>query len=355
MSVPPDPLPTPGPARAGAAFIAASIEQIAESLPELEELSPEDATHIMRLAVVDELKDQVKRRVAAAKVDWQEERAIFLSDKSERTASVYDRILNLLEHWMEDHKLTPVDLTPREADEFIRELRSRPGREGKPPDADTIRLVVSAASAFFTFLERRDSTVKNPFRGTKVRPRATWPVAVIPTREELETIIVEAHPVLGAALAVAAETGLRVGSLSELSIREGGRYWTHSKGKRVIGADPISRQVKNIIRAAGLDPQEPFSLESLRGAGWKLKESAQTSASGLIVARLQMGLQRLCQRLLSEGKIQAVYSFHDLRHAFAEANAGKGLRWLQQHLGHAAISVTERYLHNSLALDVEKV
>jgi integrase len=344
------------PKHAGAAFIAARIAEIAESLPELEELSPEAATQIMRLAVVDELKDQVRRRVAAERLDWHAERATFISDKvSRRTRVVYDRALTLLEDWMAHRKLTPSDLTPREADDFIRELRGRQGRDGKPPDADTVRLVVSVCSSFFTFLERRDATIRNPFRGTKIRPRSTWPVATIPTKEELAILIVEAHPVLAAALAVVAETGLRVGALPALSIREEGRYWTVSKGKQVVGPDPLSQEAKRMIHAARLDPQQPFSLASLRRVRWKWKDQAQTSAEGLVIARIQMKLQRLCQRLVAQGRIQAVYSFHDLRHAFVEANAAKGLRWLQQRLGHSAIAITEKYLRNTLALETEKL
>ena len=310
----------------------------------------------MRLAVVDELKDQVRRRVAAERLDWKAERATFISDKvSRRTRMVYDRALSLLEAWMAAHKLTPSDLTAREADDFIRELRGRQGREGKPPDADTVRLVVSVASSFFTFLERRDATIRNPFRGTKIRPRSTWPVATIPTKEELAILIAEAHPVLAAALAVVAETALRVGALPALSIREEGRYWTVSKGKQVVGPDPLSKAGKRMIHLARLDPQQPFSLASLRRVGWKWKDQAQTSAQGLVIARLQMKLQRLCQRLVAQGKIQAVYSFHDLRHAFAERNVPNGLRWLQRRLGHAAIAITEKYLRNTFALDTEKL
>ena len=347
----------PSPRASGAAFIAARIEEIAHELPELEELTEEDATRIMRLAVVDELKDQVRRRVAAERLDWHAQRATFISDKNSlRTRAVYDRALGFLEAWMSDHKLTPVDLTAREADDFIRELRGKQGRDGKPPDADSVRLVVSVASSFFTFLERQDATIRNPFRGTKVRPRATWPVAVIPTTEELAILIAEARPVLAAALAVIAETGLRVGGLPSLSIREEGRYWTISKGHRIVGSDPISKKTKKYIHAAGLAPRHPFSLASLSRIGWKLKEGSKTtSKEGLVIVRLQMMMQRLCQRLVAEGKIQAVYSFHDLRHAFAEANASKGLRWLQRRLGHAGIAVTEKYLRNSLALDTEKL
>jgi integrase len=344
------------PQHAGAAFIAARIAEIAHELPELEELSTEDATRIMRLAIVDELKDQVRRRVAAERLDWKVQRAIFISDKSsERTRTVYERALALLDDWMRARKLTPSDLTPREADDFIRELRGRQGSDGRVLDADSVRLVISVASSFFTFLERRDATLKNPFRGTKARPHSTWPVATIPTKEELALLISEAHPVLAAALAVAAETGLRVGALPGLSVREEGRYWTISKGKQVVGADPLSKEAKRMIRIARLDPRQPFPLASLARIGWKWKDQAQTSMEELVVARLQMKLQRLCQELVAEGRIQAIYSFHDLRHAYAEAKAGKGLRWLQRRLGHASIAITEKYLRNTLALDTEKL
>ena len=110
-----------------------------------------------------------------------------------------------------------------------------------------------------------------------------------------------------------------------------------------------------MIHVARLDPQQPFSLVSLRRVGWKWKDQAQTSVEGLVIARLQMKLQRLCQRLVAQGRIRAVYSFHDLRHAFAEANAPKGLRWLQRRLGHAAIAITERYLRNTLAVDTDRL
>ena len=264
---------------------------------------------------------------------------------------VYERALALLEAWMASRKLTTSDLTAGDADDFIRECRGRQSRDGHTLDADSVRLVISVASSFFTFLERRDATIRNLFRGTKIRPRSTWPVATIPTQEEIATLIATADPVLAAALAVAAETGLRVGGLPTLSIREEGRYWTFSKGKQVVGTEPISQETKRRIRAARLDPREPFSPASLGRIGWKWKDRAQTSVESLVVVRLQMKLQRLCGKLLAQGRIQAVYSFHDLRHAYAEANAGKGLRWLQRSLGHAAVAITEKYLRNTLAVE----
>ena len=104
--------------------------------------------------MVDELKDQVRRGVAAERLDWKAERATFISDKvSQPTRIVYDHAFGLLEAWMTTHKLTPSDLTPPEADDFIRELLTWPtGTRRKASDADTVRLVVSVASFFFTFL-----------------------------------------------------------------------------------------------------------------------------------------------------------------------------------------------------------
>ena len=82
---------------------------------------------LTRRIKVDELKDQVRRRVAAERFAWRAQRATFISDKvlSPAQERVYERTLALLEVWMRSHKRTPSDLTPREADDFIRELRGR--------------------------------------------------------------------------------------------------------------------------------------------------------------------------------------------------------------------------------------
>ena len=45
------------------------------------------------------------------------------------------------------------------------------------------------------------------------------------------------------------------------------------------------------------------------------------SPEDLLIAWLKTRLARICGRLVEEGKIGAVYSWHDLRHAFAERNA----------------------------------
>ena len=82
---------------------------------------------------------------------------------------------------------------------------------------------------------------------------------------------------------------------------------------------------------------------------------AFTRAEELLIAWLKTRLARRCRRLRGEEKLGVVYSWHDLRHAFAERNAGRGLVWLRDRLGHSSVSVTERYLRNVLNVDTGKM
>jgi integrase len=320
-------------------------------MPELADLSPGDVDKIAQGVVADELKAEMRRAIVAQRVDWQAEREAFLSDaRSTHTAEAYRRALDHLGTWLELHNLPAANLTPRLADDFIRDLRAMSGR-----DADSTRLVVSACSSFFTFLERRFDEIRNPFRGSQARPVSTWTEAVIPTAAELEVLKREAEPALEAALAVAIETGLRVGGLPGLTVREDVIWHTVSKAYRLYSAAPLSADVCKAFRAARLDPRRPFDPQSFpRGPG-RVDGETNGSPEDLLIAWLKTRLARLCAELLGERKHTAVYSWHDLRHAFAERNAGRGLVWLRDRLGHSSVSVTERYLRNVWNVDTGKM
>ena len=159
-------------------------------MPELADLTPAQVDKIAQGVVVDELKAEMRRAIVAERVDWQAEREAFLSDaKSTHTREAYARALDHLGNWLELHNLPAANLTPRLADDFIRDLRAMSGR-----DADSTRLVVSACTSFFTFLERRFDEIRNPFRGSRARPASTWTEAVIPTAAELEVLQAAAEP-----------------------------------------------------------------------------------------------------------------------------------------------------------------
>jgi integrase len=155
--------------------------------------------------------------------------------------------------------IKPTELSARAADEFIRDLRATRRDNGEAMDADSVRLVVAVCSTFYTFLERRFDEVRSPFRGTRARPIATWPIAQIPSEKEIHATLEVADPITRAALMIVIETGLRVGGLPGLIINKDGSWWTLTKGKRFYGLEPLTARTRKTIKAASLDSRRPFS------------------------------------------------------------------------------------------------
>jgi integrase len=208
-------------------------------------------------------------------------------------------------------------LTPALADDFIYSLRGE-------RSAASIRLDVSSASSFYTWLERRHTEIRNPFRGTKARPakKAAKKIAV-PSAIEVETIIKELPKDLAAAVSVMAYRGLRAGALPTLSI-SGDKFSGHSKGKDVSGKLPDI--ALKAIKSAKVPLRGPFAGKSANTFGKRLA--------------------RAIGKLHKEGKINGGYSAHDFRHFFAiaEYRKDKDIHRVSKLLGHASIQITETYL-----------
>jgi len=130
------------------------------------------------------------------------------------------------------------------------------------------------------------------------------------------------------------------------------------RSQRLTACRPLSRP-----------PWGPFALsvppawirenrstpEASRGARAGLKGTTKGTPEELLIAWLKARFARLCGRLIERGKLGTVYSWHDLRHSFAERNAARGLVWLRERLGHSSVAVTERYLRNVLNADTERM
>ena len=310
------------------ARVKAMVSRLAK-LPELSDLDAEGLRRVADGALFDEMKAKMKRAADIERVDYQDERAKFIAQAgrthSERTRDLYHRGLLRLESWCAVHDLAPLELDPAHADDWVEAEKANSAPA-------TVRLIVAAASSFWTWLERRHVELRNPFRGTRSRPqRKSVRRLEIPTDDEVALIERSVPARLRAAVIVMSEVGLRVGGLPGLSI-SGARWTTTSKGKAQSGKVPDS--VRAAIVKAGLSLRTPFK-------DWH-------------PAAISKAFEYYATRLHDDGKIHAVYSVHDLRHAFAIRlyQDTRDIYRVKQELGHSSVSVTEAYLRS---LEVEEL
>ena len=202
-----------------------------------------------------------------------------------------------------------------QADDFINSLVGSP---------NTKRLTVAGISSFYTYMERRNSSIENPIRGTKARPSAKAVKEVeIPDNEDMEVILNELPELERMAVYIMAYRGLRVGALSGLKVR-GNSYQTVSKGKQIYGH--FSDDIMNNIKVSDLSNKTPFSEYSTNS--------------------LKVRIYRAVKKLHKDKKIKAAYSAHDFRHYYAvnEYKHNRDIYRLSKLLNHSNIAITETYL-----------
>jgi site-specific recombinase XerD len=302
------------------ARVAAVVGKLAHEIPELADLDEATLQKVARLAMLDEVKGKLKAAAELERIDYPAERERFLSRASKtgsaRTKALYAAALSRLEAWCQRQGFSVLELTPARADDFIESEKA----EGRA--SATVRLAVSGASAFWTWLERRHSELHNPFRGTRARP-ASKPARrlAVPSDKDIETLMAVAAPWLRAAIVVMSRMGLRVGGLPGLAVT-GSRWTTTSKGKEHAGTVPD--EVRAAISGAGLPLRSPFGA--------------------FTAEKIAKAFKYQVRKAYGETR----YSVHDLRHAFAVRTyqGTHDVYAVKQSLGHASVSVTEAYLRS---------
>jgi len=296
--------------------------RIAREAPTLADLNSEQLEQIARMVMAQRLTQELHNAVNLAGIDYQAERDTFLnnagSSGSKHTRRGYGAALARLEAYAERAKISPLELSPARADDFIYSLKGEAA-------AASIRRDVAACSSFFTWLERRHEGIKNPFRGTKARPALKAEKDLeIPTAAEMKKIIAALPALEAAAVAVMAFRGLRIGGLPGMEIT-GERFKTRSKGKDISGALP-DNALKAIKAAEAPDKKRPFA--------------------GITPDALARRIEYHINKLHAAEKIKAAYSCHDFRHFFAVTEWGKDkdIKRLQGLLFHSGIQVTDQYL-----------
>jgi integrase len=299
--------------------------RIKQEAPGLADLAPDQLEMIAKLVMTQRLAAELNTAVDLAGVEFDTERETFLTDtKSPHTRRAYAAALGKLEAWASREKVNPMAMTAAQADSFIRYLKA----EGRA--AASVRRDIAAVSAFFTFLERYHAAIKNPVRGTRIRPpRENKKETVIPSPGEYAVIIAALPPVERAIAETLAGRGLRAGALPTLK-RKGDRYTGRSKGKALKENETegitLPRKALAAIKAAGLDAEKPFA--------WITANAIERRIN------YHMG------KLYRAGKIRAAYSCHDLRHFFAirEYGRNKDIFRLSKLLNHAGVQITQTYL-----------
>lgn len=292
------------------------VQKLLKEAPSLKDLSPEQLDTIAKAVVLEDLKDDLKHRRDLAKVDLASLQETFLErQKSAHTRRAYESALIFLTTWAKRAGVHILEMMPRHADAFIASL------EGS---ASSVRLKVAVASSFFAFLTREtENRVTNPFRGTRARPKRQTSAPLVPTDEDVKSLLTASEGSLHAAILCMVEHGFRIGALPTLETW-GARFKASSKGKLLAGE--LSSETIEAIKSARLDPRHPWagaSPETIRDA-----------------------FRYLARTLYRKGTIKAPYSVHDLRHYYAikQYRQDHDIYRLKGLLGHSSLQVTETYL-----------
>ena len=223
---------------------------------------------------------------------------------------------------------------------------------GRPSSSVARRL--SAVRTFFSFLASMGEVGANPASGLTAPRRSTRLPEFLPV-DEMEGFL-SSLPADGPAakrntaiLELLYSSGLRVGELVSLRMRdlslESGTVRVTGKGRKVRVVPVGEKAIRALREYLAVRPgarggefrtplDEPLFL-NLRGS------VGRTSGSG-ITAR---SVARMLEEMLETHRVRRHLSPHGMRHSFAThlLESGADLRAIQEMLGHASLSTTQRY------------
>ena len=299
-------------------------QRIARDSPKLADLGAEQLERLARIVVTETLKDDLRKAADLEKIPYRQERALFIQRSSrtgsERTRKLYAGALDRLDDWCKRQGFATLQLTPARGDDWIESLKA----EGKAPS--TVNLDVAAASAFWTWMERRHTELRNPFRGTRARPpKKPKRKLQVPIDTEVRVIENAATGWLKAAVVLMSQSGLRAG-----------------RSLRCVSLDRPSLALPKARNSVAACPRKHGRLS--RRQGYPCAPRLETRH----VWQVEDAFRYLTKKLHAEKKIEARYLGHDLRHAFAVRiyEATHDVYQVEKALGHANVGVTETYLRS---------
>lgn len=212
---------------------------------------------------------------------------------------------------------------------------------------------LSALRSFFKFLMREGALAANPARGVATPRREKRLPSVLQTAEV--TVLLEAPD-------VETPLGIRDRAWMELMYASGLRI------SELVGSDLDDIELRaKLVKVRGKGAKErivPFGSKAEAAIrAWLAIRRAEPDEAALFVnyrgERITArSVRRLFDRYVRDVSLRAGVSPHTMRHSFAThlLNAGADLRAIQELLGHASLSTTQKYthLHDAQLIEVYK-
>ncbi len=266
---------------------------------------------------------------------------------SEHTVSSYVRDLNEFRSRIGETK-EAADICSNDVRDFISSLH------GKNAGA-TVSRKLSALRTFFRFLIREKKVAANPLTGVN-GPKSGRAIPVFLTVDEVFSLLdspgsEDPYPHRDQAiLELLYSSGVRV---AELVSRNTTDLDFETEMLRVTGKGnkerlvPVGRPAIEAIRQ--WQPEREVIIKKRTAAGQSIDVSALflNSRGGRLTTR---SVERFVSKYASRAGLRQAVTPHALRHSFAThlLEMGADLRSVQELLGHASLSTTQRYTHLTL-------
>jgi integrase/recombinase XerC len=237
------------------------------------------------------------------------------------------------------------EVSPRTLRGFALEL----GDRGLDPASQA--RILSTVRGFFTWLWETDRILKNPASGLR-NPKQPKRLPAFLTEGESQSLL-DLPPVsdfpsarLTCLLELLYASGLRVSELVGLDLQD---VLPENRTLRVLGKGRKERLVPyHVQAAAALEAYLQFRAAFLATRALQPSPALFLNQRG---GRLTpTSVRTLLRAALEAASVRAKVSPHALRHSFAThlLNRGMDLRAIQELLGHASLSTTQRYTHLGL-------
>jgi integrase/recombinase XerC len=265
---------------------------------------------------------------------------------SDNTRAAYARdLLSLQSTLKQQGETTLTSIT-------IYDLRGWLGQVGRALQAASIARKVAAIRSFFRYLERKRQITENP-AALLLAPKVARPLPARLSAAAAKEVVESPEDTLRGirdrlVLELLYGTGLRVAELASLNVAD---LSADSTEFRVVGKGSKERTLP-LGLAARTALAEYLQVRPQFVHGKTGKQDARALLLSTRGARLQpRPIQLLVRNYGALGAGRPDLHPHALRHSYAThlLDGGADLRAIQELLGHASLSTTQRYTHVSVA------